>query len=413
MEEDKITYEDLVSENKELKKQLSDANKEISNSKLLNKSEKFLTSIFDNSPTAMIICEAPDGRITYINEAVWDFRGETDARMTDITVEEYVMTWKEFYPDGRQYSGEEMPLARSLINGEIVKNEQLIVKLEDGTEKWAAAWSAPIYDISKNIIAAIVLFYDITEHKLLENELLESKKHLTNLNATKDKFFSIIAHDLKSPFNSILGFSNIIEEKIKNKDYKSIKKYAGIIQQASQKTMDLLFNLIEWSRSQTNKTEFNPEFIELGKLINDTIELINYSAQQKLIGISIELPEKVPVFADKAMIETLIRNLISNAIKFTNRGGKIVVAVETKPSECLLSVTDNGVGIKKEVLNKLFRIDKSISTNGTQNETGTGLGLILCKEFVEKHGGKISVKSEFGVGSSFKVILPIDKNYRV
>ncbi len=174
MKENEITYDDLLAENKELKKRVFEAEKEINNSKLLNKSEQFLKSIFDHSPTAMIICEAPDGKITYINDAVWGFRGETDARMTNISVEEYVMTWKEFYPDGRQYSGEEMPLARSLINGEIVENEQLIVRLEDGTEKWAAAWSAPIYDNSKNIIAAIVLFYDITEHKLMENTLAVS-----------------------------------------------------------------------------------------------------------------------------------------------------------------------------------------------------------------------------------------------
>jgi len=174
MKENEITYDDLLAENKELKKRVFEAEKEINNSKLLNKSEQFLKSIFDHSPTAMMICEAPDGRITYINDAVWGFRGETDTRMTNITVEEYVMTWKEFYPDGRQYSGEEMPLARSLINGETVENEQLIVRLEDGTEKWAAAWSAPIYDNSKNIIAAIVLFYDITEHKLMENTLAVS-----------------------------------------------------------------------------------------------------------------------------------------------------------------------------------------------------------------------------------------------
>ncbi len=413
MKEDKIPYNELLAENTMLKKRLSDAEKEINNSKLLNKSEQFLKSIFNSSPTAMIICEAPDGKITYINDAVWDFRGETDSRMTGITIEEYIMTWKEFYPDGRQYTGIEMPLARSLLNGEIVKNEQLIVQLEDGTEKWAAAWSTPIYDSSKNIIAAIVLFYDITEHKIMENALIESEKHLKNLNATKDKFFSIIAHDLKSPFNSILGFSNLIETNIKNKNYSKVDEFVNIIQQVSNKTIDLLHNLVEWSKSQTNMLEYKPEYIDLTKLVNEILELMKYSAEQKSIDISLIIPKQISIYADNSMVGTIIRNMISNAIKFTNSGGKIIISAKNNTSECLISVSDNGVGIKKESINKLFKIEESISTTGTENEIGTGLGLILCKEFVDKHSGTIWVESEYGEGSKFNVVLPIIENYKI
>lgn len=540
MLENKITYEDLLIENTELKKRLSALEKDKNNPILLNKSERFLKSIFDNSPTAMIICEAPDGRITYINDAVWNFRGETDARMTNITVEEYVMSWKEFYPDGRQYKGEEMPLARSLINGEVVKNEQLIVKLEDGTEKWAAAWSTPIYNHKKDIIAALVLFYDITkqketeikvkeseyffkesqrsasigsyktnfitdswessdvlnnifgidhsyqrntltwtnlihpkdkemmtkyleneilskhkpfnkeyriirkndndtrwvhaygvlefdankkvvsligtiqditERKTMENTIKENEKRLEHLNTTKDKFFSIISHDLRSPFNSILGLSNILQEDVKIKDYSSIETYAEIIHQSSQKAMDLLLNLIEWSKSQTKGIVFNPEFIELGKIINETVELMKYSAQQKSIDISLKLPNKANIFADKSMIKTIFRNLISNAIKFTKTGGEIIISIKVIQKKYQISISDNGIGIKKESLKKLFIIGENISTHGTQNESGTGLGLVLCKEFIEKHRGKIVAKSKIGLGSTFILILPKDNNY--
>jgi len=259
----------------------------------------------------------------------------------------------------------------------------------------------------------ISIHKDITDQKETEQVLKESEMQLKELNATKNKFFSIISHDLKSPFNSILGFSNILVNNIKDKDYTSILRHGEIIQQASQKAMDLLVNLIEWSKSQTNRIEFSPEFIDLVKILNNTVALAKYSAQKKLISISMEFPEKAPLFADKAMIETIARNLITNAIKFTNQGGKIVLSVENKSNECLISVSDNGVGIKREALDKLFMIDESISTKGTQEETGTGLGLILCKEFILKHGGKIWAESEPGAGSTFIVILPIEENHRL
>jgi len=314
-----------------------------------------------------------------------------------------------------RYTGEEMPLARSLIKGEVIENEQLIVQLEDGTEKWAAAWSAPILDENNNIIAAIVLFYDITEHKQTVQALKDSEQYLLNINATKDKFFSIIAHDLKSPFSGILGLSNLMVQEINNKNIKhiSIEKYAGMVQRASQKTMDLLLNLIEWSSSQTNRMEFKPEFIELGNLINESVQLLINSADQKSITISTEHPDISPIYADKNMISSIFRNLISNAIKFTNHGGKIIISIENMTDNWLISVSDNGIGINEDRLNKLFRIEENISTPGTQNETGTGLGLILSKEFVEKHNGKIWAESKFGIGSTFKVSLPLDKSYNL
>jgi len=168
----------------------------------------------------------------------------------------------------------------------------------------------------------------------------------------------------------------------------------------------LLMNLMEWSQLQTGKMDFTPFTIDLHELINEIIELLNDAAQLKSITISTELPDNMHVSADKAMLGTILRNLVSNAIKFTHPGGTIVISAEQRQNECMICVRDSGVGIIKENLDKLFCIEESLSTAGTQKEKGTGLGLILCKEFAEKHGGRIWVESQYGIGSQFYFTLP-------
>jgi PAS domain S-box-containing protein len=247
---------------------------------------------------------------------------------------------------------------------------------------------------------------DITERRMSDKIMRENEAHLRMLNATKDKFFSIIAHDLKSPFNSIIGFSNLLVEQVQQKDYEGIEEYAGIIQNSSLRAMDLLMNLLEWSRSQTGRIEFLPEYFEIVALINQTLEFFNDSTQQKSIQVIRKLPHNIPVLADKAMISTVLRNLISNALKFTNPGGEVVVSAEDRETELVVSISDNGVGINVIEKEKLFRIDQTYSTMGTQKEKGTGLGLILCKEFIDKHHGRIWVDSEVGKGSTFYFALP-------
>ena len=247
---------------------------------------------------------------------------------------------------------------------------------------------------------------DISRRKRVEKALKESESRLIELNSTKDKFFSIIAHDLKGPFNSILGFSELLSERIKEEDYEEIEKYALIIQNSARRAMDLIMNLMEWSRSQTGRMEFNPENMDFVDLIRTISQLLNDTAQQKSITLYMETPEHVIAFADKAMMGTVLRNLISNAVKFTNPGGEITVSVDQKRDKLLVTVTDNGVGIRADAMDKLFVIEKSYSTIGTQNEKGTGLGLILCKEFIERHGGEIWVESEVGKGSKFHFTIP-------
>lgn len=258
---------------------------------------------------------------------------------------------------------------------------------------------------------------DMTVQKNALEKIQDSEKRLKALNATKDKFFSIIAHDLKSPFNSIIGFSEILVEQVHEKNLDGIEKYAGFILKSSNRAMALLMNLMEWAQSQTGRMEFKPEHFEIEAFINEAALLFDDIARQKSINIKKVLPPNVSVFADKAMLNTVFRNLISNAVKFTMPGGEITISAEVKQREIVFLVSDTGIGISKNSIEKIFRMEQGCSTPGTNMEKGTGLGLILCREFVEKHGGKIWVESQpdspdrsyqdqEGIGSTFYFTIP-------
>ncbi len=250
---------------------------------------------------------------------------------------------------------------------------------------------------------------DITDRKMAEQALKESETRLSELNATKDRFFSIIGHDLKGPISSILGFNELLLEKIHNHDYEGIEKYATIIQKSSVRISDLLTNILVWSQTQTGKIKFDPEYFKLTTVAHEVIELLNDWALQKSIRISTEIPPNIKMFADKGMISTILRNLLSNGIKFTDEGGEIMIRAERKEREIIISVEDNGVGISDHDINKLFRMEYTFTTKGTGEETGTGLGLLLCKEFVNMHSGRILVESTEGKGTRFTFALP--QNY--
>ena len=241
---------------------------------------------------------------------------------------------------------------------------------------------------------------------ITEQELHAKNVQLQQAIALKDKFFSIIAHDLKDPFNAVLGFSSLLVDQIREKDYDGIEKYSGVIHQSAQSAFDLLVNLLEWSRSQTGRMEFNPVVFDLLTLLEDSSSAYNDIAKQKSLRITKDLPSSMMVCADEHMISSVLRNLFSNAIKFSNMNGEIRLSASKEQNEVIVSLADEGVGMTKEQIDKLFRLDESNSTPGTADEKGTGLGLILCKEFVEKHGGKIRVESGEGKGSRFFFTIP-------
>ena len=276
----------------------------------------------------------------------------------------------------------------------------------DGTTIWLSTSKLPLFDYKGQITGTFGVSKDITIQKGNEELLKSNEIRLRELNATKDKFFSIIAHDLKNPFNAIIGFSDILADQVREKDYEGVEEYAEIIQSSSQRAMSLLSNLLEWSRAQTGRLNFDPVQFDIVSLINEIVLFLDDSARQKSITISKELPHHALISADKAMIGTILRNLLSNSVKFTNYGGQISISINQTQNGCTVSVSDNGVGIDKKDQEKLFRIDKSHTTTGTQQEMGTGLGLLLCKEFIELHDGVIGVESEKGKGSRFYFTIP-------
>jgi len=229
---------------------------------------------------------------------------------------------------------------------------------------------------------------------------------LQELNATKDKFFNIIAHDLKNPFYGILGLSEEIVSAGQNYSHEETIKMVKLIRDSSQNAFNLLENLLEWSKAQTGRIEFNPEYFMLDNMVNDVIKLLENYAVQKNISINYQIANNFQIFADHNMVHTILRNLITNAIKFTEENGRISVEAVHLPGEIQITVSDTGIGIEEYIKEKLFLISEKITSLGTKNEKGTGLGLLLCKEFVEKHGGKIWVESEPGKGSQFFFTLP-------
>jgi len=251
---------------------------------------------------------------------------------------------------------------------------------------------------------------EILAHK---EEIVEKNEKLQESNATKDKFFAIISHDLLGPFNILMGFADLLVDSFIHKDIgpDEQKKYAGYIQQNLEKTHKLLENLLLWARSQKDSLEFKLGKENLFRFTDEIIELVKQAANKKSIEISNHIQEDISVYADKNMLATILRNLISNAIKFTPKNGVISIHAELlnhNPDRPFveISVNDNGVGLMPEIKEKLFNIAENISVKGTENEEGSGLGLILCKEFIEKHGGGIRVESEPGEGSSFIFTLP-------
>ncbi len=243
------------------------------------------------------------------------------------------------------------------------------------------------------------------------NKLKKQNIELNNLNATKDKFFSIIAHDLKSPFNSLLGFSEMLALHAETQNTEQVVEYSNIIHNSTKKLFNLVENLLQWSKAQLGTTKYSPEQTDVYLLANNIISLLRLNAEEKDIVISSKMSRDIVGWVDENLFNTVMRNLLSNAIKFSRVGSMIQVTGVREGDMMRISVADTGVGIRSENLEKLFAIGTNISTKGTFNEQGTGLGLILCKEFVEINKGTIWAESEYGNGSTFHFTVPVyDEN---
>ena len=246
--------------------------------------------------------------------------------------------------------------------------------------------------------------------KVLNDKLLVSESKLRESNATKDKFFSIIAHDLKNPAGSFVSLSTVLCDDYDSYSPEEIKDYMHTLNKAAKSLYSLIENLLKWSRIQSGKITVNKECSDLYMIMKNNIDLLSETANLKNIKLVSNIAEKNYVYADPNMVDTIFRNLISNAIKFTNNGGIIKVSAEDEGNCYRISVEDNGVGMREENIRKLFRIDTTFSKKGTAGETGTGLGLILVREFLIKNSGDIRVESNLGEGTTFIFDLPKYQN---
>jgi signal transduction histidine kinase len=253
----------------------------------------------------------------------------------------------------------------------------------------------------------------IIERVKIKQALEKSEKRLHQLNNDKDRFISILGHDLKSPFNNILGLSELLIEEIHTLKRNEIGEIANNIYKSAKTTNNLLEDILMWARSQQDTLPFSPQILSLSEICINILDILNPIAFSKNITIYNLVGEKMSVYADPNHLKTIILNLVSNAIKFTNTNGEINISAESDADKVIVSVSDNGIGIPHKDIIKLFDISVILSTRGTSGETGTGLGLLLCKEFVEKHNGKIWVESEVGKGSTFKFSLPLFNDHDI
>jgi signal transduction histidine kinase len=244
------------------------------------------------------------------------------------------------------------------------------------------------------------------ELKRLNKELHQSEHRLQELNASKDRFFSIIAHDLKSPFVSLLGYSELLSQEINAMSKEDIQTSAAMMHHAGTRLYKLLENLLTWSRLQTDRITFQPSHVDVSDVAEHTLSIYSDAARMKNVSLANRVPRGLHAVTDAQMLRTILENLVSNAIKFTGRDGSVEISAWLNGGKTHLEVRDTGVGIPHDILPELFRIDRHQTTPGTEQETGTGLGLILCKEFADRCGASLEVISKVGNGSAFKLVIP-------
>ena len=357
-----------------------------------------LRTVIDNIP-ATIYCKDVDGHKTLANRA--------ELKMIGAKSEDEVLGKTDFdlYPKeiADEYFADDQTVIKNLEP--VINREELFIDGK-GEQRWLLTSKIPMLDDYGGVIGLVGIGRDITERVKITKEIQERNEQLTKLNAEKDKFFSIIAHDLKSPFTGLLGLTELMVDCSDSFTKEEFIEYSNSINQASQKLYKLLENLLEWAQVQRGTITFTPMNLDLAKIVSHSIDTIYQRAIQKQVTIINEITTSQQVFTDEKMTETVLRNLLSNAVKFTKSGGKIFVKAETIDDNTIrVSVEDTGVGIPQKDIERLFKIEEKVSSQGTEGESSTGLGLLLCKEFVEMHGGKIWVESENGKGSKFSFTI--------
>lgn len=367
--------------------------------------EKYRT-IFENTVEGIILID-DSGTVTEWNKCMEHKTGFSKMmvrgrKLWDVQYSLLTADWQKRFPK-EKLQKIWLNLITSLTENEIRKEEGQYLD-KDGSLVLTEDIICPLRLKKEKFLC--IIQRDLTERRNAEQNLKINEQALQHLNATKDKLFSIIAHDLRSPFNSILGYSQYLRENIRKLEVEESEKCLDIINSSAHSTLTLLVNLLSWAKNQTGQTSYNPEKIRLHNIVNEVVDFSGSSAKIKNIMLDHNISNEITIYADRNMLKTIFQNLISNAVKFTNPDGMINISALPYSEHVEITVSDTGVGIAKSAIKNLFTLETNAST-GTLNETGSGLGLVICREFVEKQGGKIWVESKVGKGSRFKFTLPL------
>jgi PAS domain S-box-containing protein len=365
--------------------------------KALSESEENYRILVNTSPDAIVVTDN-NQKLTLVNNRAIEMFGYTDTPN---------IIGKNYFDFIAKRDHEKLDsLSKEIFKDRYVVYKEFDMVRNDGSIFPADLSASIIKDFEGKPKGVVSIIRDITKRKNDEYQLRKYAEEQVELNATKDKFYSIIAHDLRSPFQTLLGYSDMLRSNVKDLIPEKISGYSDNIHKATTETFRLLEDLLQWTGSQTGRIKANPEVIYVIELFYSIIKTYKDTAKNKDIVLYSNVIEDLFISADRNMVTTILRNFVSNAIKFTHREGQIVLDAKEYENEIQISVTDSGVGIKEENISKLFRIDSAFSTKGTEKEKGTGLGLIICKEFAEKNNGTIKIESKIGIGSTFFLVLP-------
>lgn len=397
MPRNNLSYAELEEENRSLKGQI-EVLRESGLSADQSKAE-YLINIF-NSMGDPVFVKDHESRLILVNDSFCTLFQLKREQIIGKTLAENVP------PEERE---DFLSIDHQVIDTGVENIQEEPLTLDSGSTRTISTRKTRFIDSDGNKFL-IGIIRDLTERKKAEDELKASEPELRQIIDQKNKILSIIAHDLKSPISTIMSFSDYMHDEISKTKNKEFESYCTLINTSAKNAHILLDNLLAWARSSTGKNQFNPEEIELATILQKNLVEAKSGALIKSITLQLLPSDDIYLISDRNMLSAVLRNLIHNAIKFTNPEGLVTIKSESKGDHVEITVSDNGIGMSEESLQKLFSSSINVSKYGTANEKGSGLGLNLCKDFVNKMGGKIWVKSELGKGSEFTFSLPLSQN---
>ena len=362
------------------------------------KGDKIFRDLFEHSTVGMSVTTL-DGRL-HANQAYCEMIGYSKEEIMD-------HAWADFtHPDDIAYNN--MVIANILANGKKSDRWEKRYIHKNGSIIWVDIHTLLHRDDNGKPLHFITTVNDITSRKNAEDEIRLKKEKLELSNAEKDKFFAILAHDLRSPLSSFLGLAEVMAEDLNTMTMSEIEEISKSLYLSATNLYQLLENLLEWSILRRGTTEYLPEETSLNRIVDRSIEPVLESARRKNITLNLELDQAYTVNCDLRMTETVFRNLISNALKYTYANGKVEISARpVSNGEIEISVKDTGIGMSKDLISRLFIVNEQVSRKGTDGESSSGLGLLICKEFVELQGGRIWAESEEGNGTTFYFTLKL------